>query len=224
MGSIFVRALILYIIVLIAIRLMGKREIGQLQPFELVVTIMIADLASVPMQDIGIPLLHGVIPILALLVGQLILSMINIKSGIARRIISGKPTVLISNGKIIEKKLKAQKYTMDGLLEQLRVSGYTNIADVEYAILETSGQISIIPKTESMPATKKDMNIKTEKTGYFRPVVIDGSYIEGNIEDLKISKEQVDGILKNNKLSLEDTFLFLKDENGKTYIQKKEND
>lgn len=224
MGAIFVRALILYIIVLIAIRLMGKREIGQLQPFELVVTIMIADLASVPMQDIGIPLLHGVIPILALLVGQLILSMINIKSGVARRIISGKPTVLISNGKIIEKKLKAQKYTMDGLLEQLRVSGYTNIADVEYAILETSGEISIIPKTESMPATKKDMNIKTEKAGYFRPVVIDGSYIEGNIEDLKISKEQVDGILKNNKLSLEDTFLFLKDENGKTYIQKKEND
>lgn len=224
MGAIFVRALILYIIVLIAIRLMGKREIGQLQPFELVVTIMIADLASVPMQDIGIPLLHGVIPILALLVGQLILSMINIKSGVARRIISGKPTVLISNGKIIEKKLKAQKYTMDGLLEQLRVSGYTSIADVEYAILETSGEISIIPKTESLPATKKDMNIKTEKAGYFRPVVIDGSYIEGNIEDLKISKEQVDGILKNNKLSLEDTFLFLKDENGKTYIQKKEND
>ena len=224
MGAIFVRALILYIIVLIAIRLMGKREIGQLQPFELVVTIMIADLASVPMQDIGIPLLHGVIPILALLVGQLILSMINIKSGVARRIIAGKPTVLISNGKIIEKKLKAQKYTMDGLLEQLRVSGYTSIADVEYAILETSGEISIIPKTESLPATKKDMNIKTEKAGYFRPVVIDGSYIEGNIEDLKISKEQVDGILKNNKLSLEDTFLFLKDENGKTYIQKKEND
>lgn len=224
MGAIFVRALILYIIVLIAIRLMGKREIGQLQPFELVVTIMIADLASVPMQDIGIPLVHGVIPILALLVGQLILSMINIKSGIARRIISGKPTVLISNGKILEKKLKAQKYTMDGLLEQLRVSGYTNIADVEYAILETSGEISVIPKSSSLPATKKDMNIKTEKAGYFRPVVIDGSYIEGNIDDLKISKEQIDGILKSNKLSLNDTFLLLKDENGKTYIQKKENE
>lgn len=224
MGAIFVRALILYIIVLIAIRLMGKREIGQLQPFELVVTIMIADLASVPMQDIGIPLVHGVIPILALLVGQLILSMINIKSGIARRIISGKPTVLISNGKILEKKLKAQKYTMDGLLEQLRVSGYTNIADVEYAILETSGEISVIPKSGSLPATKKDMNIKTEKAGYFRPVVIDGSYIEGNIDDLKISKEQIDGILKSNKLSLNDTFLLLKDENGKTYIQKKENE
>lgn len=224
MGAIFVRALILYIIVLIAIRLMGKREIGQLQPFELVVTIMIADLASVPMQDIGIPLVHGVIPILALLVGQLILSMINIKSGIARRIISGKPTVLISNGKILEKKLKAQKYTMDGLLEQLRVSGYTNIADVEYAILETSGEISVIPKSGSLPATKKDMNINTEKAGYFRPVVIDGSYIEGNIDDLKISKEQIDGILKSNNLSLNDTFLFLKDENGKTYIQKKENE
>lgn len=223
MGAIFVRALILYLIVLIAIRLMGKREIGQLQPFELVVTIMIADLASVPMQDIGIPLVHGVIPILALLVGQLILSAINIKSGVARRIISGQPTVLISNGKIVEKKLKAQKYTMDGLLEQLRVAGYTDINDVEYAILETSGEISIIPKSNNTPVTRKDMNIKAEKAGYFRPVVIDGSYIDANIEELGISKEQVEGIMKNNNLKLENTFLLLKDENGKTYIQKKEN-
>lgn len=223
MGAIFVRALILYLIVLIAIRLMGKREIGQLQPFELVVTIMIADLASVPMQDIGIPLVHGVIPILALLVGQLILSAINIKSGVARRIISGQPTVLISNGKIVEKKLKAQKYTMDGLLEQLRVAGYTDINDVEYAILETSGEISIIPKSSNIPVTRKDMNIKAEKAGYFRPVVIDGSYIDTNIEELGISKEQVEGIIKNNNLKLENTFLLLKDENGRIYIQKKEN-
>ncbi len=223
MGAIFVRALILYLIVLIAIRLMGKREIGQLQPFELVVTIMIADLASVPMQDIGIPLVHGVIPILALLVGQLILSAINIKSGVARRIISGQPTVLVSNGKIVEKKLKAQKYTMDGLLEQLRVAGYTDINDVEYAILETSGEISIIPKSKVMPVTREDMNVKVEKAGYFRPIVIDGSYIDANIEELGISKEQVDGIIKNNNLKLENTFLLLKDENGKTYIQEKEN-
>lgn len=223
MGAIFVRTLILYIIVLVAIRLMGKREIGQLQPFELVVTIMIADLASVPMQDIGIPLVHGIIPILALLAGQLILSTINIKSGVARRLISGKPTILISNGKILENKLRAQKYTVDGLLEQLRVAGYADINTVEYAILETSGEVSVIPKSGNAVITKKDMNIKTKKAGFLRPIVIDGSYIESNIEALGINKENVCNLLKVNKLKLQEVFLLLKDENGETYIQKKEN-
>ena len=221
MGAIFVRTLILYIIVLIAIRLMGKREIGQLQPFELVITIMIADLASVPMQDIGIPLVHGIIPILALLVGQLILSTLNLKSGTARRLISGYPTTLISHGKIDEKKLTAQKFSLDGLIEQLRVAGYSDISNVEFAILETSGEISVIPKAEKAPIIRNDLNIKTKPSGFPRPVVMDGSYIEGNIKDLGISIECVDKIMKENNLKLEETFLLLRDEYGKIFIQKK---
>ncbi len=222
MSTIFIRTLILYLIVLIAIRLMGKREVGQLQPFELVVTIMIADLASVPMQDIGIPLIHGIIPILALLVGQLLLSEVNLKSGVARKLICGKPTLLVSHGKIIEEKLKCQKYTTDGLLQQLRVSGYPDIKKVEYAILETSGEISVIPKAEEGPATKKDLNISVEPSGYPRPVVIDGAYIENNIKDLGINKECVDKIIKDNHLTLKETFLLIRDENGKFYIQRKD--
>lgn len=222
MGAVFIRALILYAVVLTAIRLMGKREIGQLQPFELVVTIMIADLASVPMQNIGIPLIQGIVPILALLVGQLILSFLNLKSGFIRRITSGKPTVLIADGKIMEDRLRSQKYTIDGLLEELRVAGYPDINDVEYAILEVSGEISVIPKPESTPATKKDMKIKVQDIGYQMPLVIDGSYVDNNIQELGMNRNAIDNILKDHNTKLKKVFLLLKDKKGNVYIQKKD--
>lgn len=223
MGAIFIRTLILYAIVLIALRLMGKREIGQLQPFELVVTIMIADLASVPMQDIGIPLIQGIVPILALLVGQIILSFFNLKSSFMRKIISGKPTVLIADGKIMEDRLKNQKYTIDGLLEELRVAGYPDINDVDYAILEVSGEISVIPKPDSLPATKKDFKIKGENVGFQMPLIIDGTYIDNNIEELGMDRNAVDDIIKEEKLNVNDILILLKDKKGRLFIQKKHN-
>ncbi|MBQ9267866.1 MAG: DUF421 domain-containing protein [Clostridia bacterium] len=222
MGAIFIRALILYAVVLIAIRLMGKREVGQLQPFELVVTIMIADLASVPMQDIGIPLIQGIVPILALLVGQLVLSFLNLKSGLIRRLISGKPTVLIANGKIMEERLRSQKYTIDGLLEELRVAGYPDIRDVEYAVLEVSGEVSVIPKAHTTPVSKSDMNIPSNNVGFQIPLVIDGSFVDNNIQELGMKREDVGKILKENQAKLEEVFLLLRDETGEIYMQKKE--
>lgn len=223
MGTIFIRTLIIYIFVLIALRLMGKREIGQLQPYELVVTIMIADLASVPMQDVSIPILQGLIPILALLVGQIIISFLNLKSGIMRRLICGKPTIMIEKGKIVEKSLKDQKYTVNGLLTQLRVAGYSNLKNIEYAILETSGAISVIPKNKAMPVTREDMNVKAEYTGFPRAYVIDGSYIHENIKVSKFSEKKIDDILKKEKVKLEDVFLLVIDENDEIFLQKKEN-
>ena len=223
MGTIFIRTLIIYIFVLIALRLMGKREIGQLQPYELVVTIMIADLASVPMQDVSIPILQGLIPILTLLVGQIIISFLNLKSGIMRRLICGKPTIMIEKGKIVEKSLKDQKYTVNGLLTQLRVAGYSNLKNIEYAILETSGAISVIPKNKAMPVTREDMNVKAEYTGFPRAYVIDGSYIHENIKVSKFSEKKIDDILKKEKVKLEDVFLLVIDENDEIFLQKKEN-
>lgn len=122
MATIFLRTVIVFIIVLIAVRLMGKREIGQLQPFELVVIIMIADVASVPMQDINIPLLQGLLPITSLLVGQLIFSYLNIKIPFFHKIFTGKPTILIKKGKILESNLRKQRYSLEGLLEQIRLA------------------------------------------------------------------------------------------------------
>lgn len=223
MGTIFIRALILYLIVLIALRLMGKREIGQLQPYELVITMMIADLASVPMQEIGIPLYHGIVPILALLASQIILSYVNIKSGWMRKIMCGEPTVLIQKGKIMEDRLKKQRYTIDGLLEELRSNGIFSLEEVEYAILETSGQISIIKKPEKSPTVKEDLNIKAQYIGYPRPLIIDGAFIDKNLEIMGVTQKEVEKYLKGQQTTYENVFILMYDENKQFFIQKKDN-
>lgn len=223
MGTIFIRALILYLVVLIALRLMGKREIGQLQPYELVITMMIADLASVPMQDIGIPIFHGIIPILALLLSQIILSYINIKSGWSRKILCGEPTVLIQKGKIMEDRLKKQRYTIDGLMEELRINGIFSLDEVEYAILETSGQISVIKKPEKSAVVKEDIKAPLIYTGYPRPLIIDGAYIDKNLDIMGVKQDEIDKYLKGQKINYEDVFILMYDENKKIFMQKKDN-
>ena len=132
----FGRALILYILVVIVMRIMGKRQIGQLQPFELVIAIMISELAAVPMQNTGIPLVYGIIPILTLLILQLLISYLSIKSIRFRALICGKPAILIEKGRIRESELRKEMYTLNDLLEQLRINNCPNVSDVEYAILE----------------------------------------------------------------------------------------
>jgi len=148
---IVVRTLILYILVVIIMRIMGKRQIGQLQPFELVIAIMISELAAVPMQDKRIPLINGIIPILTLLFAQITFSFIGLKSTRARAIICGRPSILIQNGKINEAELRKEMYSVNDLLEQLRIKNIYNIADVEFALLETNGQLSVIPKSQKGP-------------------------------------------------------------------------
>lgn len=183
----FFRAIILYIIVLIVMRLMGKREIGQLQPFELAISIMIADLAATPMTESGIPITNGIMPILGLLVMHLIISMINMKSTKAREIICGKPSLLIFRGKIDQKVLKRERFTINELEERLRDNNIFNIGDVEYAILETSGQVTVIPKPNRRPATPEDFNIEPKYEGIPYDLVIDGKVEYENLK--KIGKD-----------------------------------
>lgn len=221
MSTTFVRTLITYIIVLIAVRLMGKREIGQLQPFELVVIIIIADVASVPMENINIPLIQGIIPILGLLAGQLIFSYFNIKLPWFHKIFTGKATILIEKGKIMEENLKKQRYPLEELLEQIRVVGYPNILDVDYAILETSGEVSVIPKAEKNSVTIEDMKITKEYEGYPRIVVIEGNVIESNLFALNKDEKWLKDKLKEIKMSLEKILVMVVDESGKVYCQQK---
>jgi len=180
----FFRAIVLYIIVLIVMRLMGKREIGQLQPFELAISIMIADLAATPMAETGIPITNGIMPILGLLVMHLIISMINIKSNKAREIICGKPSMLIFRGKIDEKVLKKERFTINELEERLRDSNIFTIGDVEYAILETSGQVTVIPKPNKRPTTPEDFNLEPKYEGIPYDLVIDGKVMYKNLEKI----------------------------------------
>ena len=178
----FFRSIILYIIVLIVMRLMGKREIGQLQPFELAISIMIADLASIPMTEIGIPIFNGIIPILGLLVMHLIISVINLKSLKAREIICGKPSILISRGKIDEKVLKKERFTINELEERLRGNNVVNLGDIEYAILETSGQVTVIQKPEKRNTIPEDFNITPEYEGIPYDLVVDGKVMNKNLK------------------------------------------
>lgn len=203
---IFIRSILLYIIVLVVMRLMGKREIGQLQPFELAISIMIADLASTPMADTGIPITNGIIPILALLVMHLIISILNIKSIKAREILCGKPSILIYRGKINEKNLKKERFTINELEERLRGNNVVNIGDVEYAILETSGQITVIQKPNKRNTIPEDFGIEPEYEGIAYDLVLDGKVMYENLKvlnkDYEWLKKQVEkfGILPEQAL------------------------
>lgn len=221
MGTIFLRTIIIYTFVLIAIRLMGKREIGQLQPYELVVTIMIADVASLPMQNVSIPLVQGIVPILGLLFAQIVASVLGFKSKLIHKYISGKPSILVANGRIIEENMKKQKYTMEGLLEQIRVCGYPSLLDLDYVILETSGQISVIPKAENQAVTIKDMKLQPKYTGYTRTIILEGVLIESNLNELGKNKNWLEEQLKRFNLNIEKTLLFTSDELGNVYCQGK---
>lgn len=218
---IFLRSIVLYIIVLIVMRLMGKREIGQLQPFELAIAIMIADLAAVPMAETGIPISNGIIPILGLLVMHLIISFLNLKSMKIREILCGKPAILIYRGKIDEKVLKKERFTLNELQERLRSSNVVNLGDVEYAILETSGQVTVIQKPDKRTTTPKDFNIIPEYEGIPYDLVVDGKVMYKNLKtigkDYNWLKKQV------NKFNMEpeEALIVTFDGGSQMFCQKK---
>lgn len=219
---VFIRTLILYIIVIVAMRLMGKRQIGQLQPFELAVAIMISELASVPMQNTGIPLINGIVPILTMLAAQILISLISLKSIKARNVICGKPSFLISNGKLNEDIFRNELYTINDLLEQLRNKDIYDIADVEYAILETNGQLSVIPKGLKKAATAEDLNLNVQNIGPAIDLIIDGELIEMNLEKANMSESRLKKELKKMKIeSIEDCFFASVSSDGTLFCQAK---
>ena len=218
----FLRSIILYIIVLIVMRLMGKREIGQLQPFELAISIMIADLASIPMTDPGIPISNGIIPILGLLVMHLVISIINIKSVKARGIICGKPSLLIYRGKIDEKVLKKERFTINELQERLRGNNIVNLGDVEYAILETNGQVTVIQKPEKRNTIPEDFNITPEYEGIPYDLVVDGKIMDKNLKAIGKDREWLRKQVEKFKMRPEEALVVTFDGRGQIFCQKKD--
>lgn len=165
MPTTFLRTIILYLLVVLGLRMMGKRQVGEMQPSELVVAIMISDLASIPMQDVGIPLLSGVIPIFTLIIVEIALSQISLKNRKFRTLLTGKPSVIIHNGRILRDEMKKLRFNHDDLTEQLRIQGYVSIKDINFAILETNGQLSIIPKPQKQQASVEDVKKAVNKKG-----------------------------------------------------------
>ena len=219
---IFVRTIIIYILVLFVMRFMGKREIGQMQPFELVIAIMIADLASTPMSEIGIPILYGVIPILSLLLMHIIISIINLKSIKMREIICGKPRILIYRGKIDETAMIQENFTINELQERLRVNNVNNLGDVEFAILETSGQISVVLKPEKRALKPEDFDIKAEYEGIAYDLVIDGKIMGDNLNKINKDYNWLKTEVGKFKMKPEEALVVVLNGDGTIFCQKKE--
>ncbi|MGL4874720.1 MAG: DUF421 domain-containing protein [Clostridium sp.] len=206
MFILFIRTIILYFLVILAVRLMGKRQIGELQPYEFVITIMISDLAMLPMQDVKLPLVVGIIPILTLLLLKLILSQLQLKSQFARRLLDGEPSILIYKSKINYNALKVQQINLDELMEEIRISGFFDLEDIQYAILETNGDLSILPnpsKNTNSSTKPESHNISKTMSGIdsrddiFLPKIL---ISDGKINTNSLTRVNKDSSWIKNKL------------------------
>lgn len=199
-----VRTLFLYLLIVLAMRIMGKRQIGEMQPSELVVAIMISDLASVPMQGIDVPLLSGIVPVLTLLIGEVTMSFICLKNKTARRYITGEPSILVYKGHINEGELERLRFNLNDLIEQMRLSGYPDISKVQVAVLETNGQLSVIEKGD------------LEELPYV--LIADG---ELNKNELKRSGKDEKWLKEQLPDKIRSIFIAVLNDSGELYVQKK---
>ena len=207
----FLRAVILYLALILVIRMMGKRQIGQMEPAEFVVTMLIADLASVPMQDPAIPLLSGLIPILVVLAIELLLSVWVYGSIPVRRFFCGKPVILVQDGKLVARNMQKTRVNADELTEYLRLQGYVDITQVRYAILETSGNISILPYARFAPACAKETELPIT-------LISHGTLIRENLAASGRTRAWVEQTLQNYNCRVRDVLLLTAERSGKLYL------
>lgn len=223
MSILFIRTIITYAVVIFSLRIMGKRQIGQLQPSELVVAIMISDLATVPISDVSIPLLYGIVPIFTLVVCEILLSMVSLKSEWIRVFLSGKPQVILKNGKIIREELKRSRINVDDLMEELRVAGYFSLSDIDTVILETGGSLSVIPTSDSAQPTNKDMDIKAVQQEIPYIFVADGKVRKSELVRSGKDKKWISDVMKKQKIkSIDDIFILSEDGEGNIFVQRKD--
>jgi len=187
--TVFIRTVILYVCVVTAMRIMGKRQLGELQPSEFVIALMISELATIPIDNTDMPILHGIIPIFALVLLELICSVLVIKSERARRIITGSPVQIIKDGKLMMKRLASLRICIDDVMEQLRLAGYSSISQIDSAIIETNGQLSVVPKEEERPLTCKDMNLSPPQTHVPHTIISDGVLRRNNLDGAGVTEK-----------------------------------
>lgn len=210
----YFRTLFLYLVLIFAVRLMGKRQIGEMEPAEFVVTMLVANLAAIPMQDGAIPLYSGLVPILTVLGMELVLSGLILRSVRLRQLLCGKPVILIDNGKILQENLKSARINLDELTGQLRAKDVLDIRTVQFAILETSGDLSVFPYPKEKPASAKDAGVQA--TGQHLPVTVveDGYLSRENLERAKKDEKWLEKVLSQRNCGIQDTFLLTVDESG----------
>jgi len=222
MITLLIRCVIIYVFLTISLRMMGKRQIGELEVSELIVTFMLSELATIPISDTEVPLLNAIIPILLLLSLEGILSYLTIKLPTIKKLIYGKPNILIFEGQLSQSELKNERIELSELMCAMRQNGIASIEDVNYAILEENGKISIFPKSNAAPATPDYLNGKTEDQGIALPLIMDRRIIKENLRMRGWSRVRLEKELSDRRLTLQDVFLFSIDDCNNIYIIKKE--
>ncbi len=218
----YLRASLLYLVLILVVRLMGKRQIGEMEPMEFVVTMLVANLASVPMQDGGIPLFSGLVPILTVLGMELVLSFLSMRSIRFRRILCGKPVILMENGNIIQNNLRRTGMTLDELTSQLRQHDVLDPRTVQYAILETDGNLSVFPYPKEKPASAKDAGIQAGQQLLPITLVADGKLLADNLPIAGVDTAWVEKVLAEKQAAVENTWLLTADRQGHTIFYRKE--
>ena len=218
----YIRTIILYLILIAVIRIMGKRQVGQMEPSEFVVTMLVANLASIPMQDGGIPLFSGLVPIVTVLGVELVLSALSMKNIRLRKLLCGKPVILIENGNILQKNLQKTRITLDELIGHLREKDVLDLRSVQYAILETNGNLSVFPYPKEKPASAKEAGIQVRKQSLPVILISDGVLMDKNLAKADKDAAWVQRTLQEHQATLQETWLLTVDGEDKTVFYRKE--
>ena len=218
----YVRTILLYLVLIGVVRLMGKRQIGQMEPSEFVVTMLVANLAAIPMQDGGIPLFSGFVPIVTVLGVELVLSALSMKSVRVRKLLCGKPVILIENGNILQQNLKKTRITLDELTGHLREKDVLNLQTVQYAILETNGNLSVFPYPKEKPASAKEAGVQVKKQSLPITVISDGVLLEKNLQKAKKDGSWMQKQLRQRDATVEQTWLLTVDGEDNVVFYRKE--
>lgn len=217
----FYRTVFVYFLVLVVIRLMGKRELGQLSPFDFVVAIIIAELAVIPLEATDEPLWKSVLPLLILAALEILVSYATLFSQTLRGIICGHPQIIIKNGTILRDEMRKARYNLDELMSQLRDKGIVDTQDVEFAVLETSGKLSVIPKSQYRPVTPADLGISTPYEGLPTVLIMDGNIMKNNLKEAALDEKWLQEMLKEHELNHKKILLATLGTDGRVFINKK---
>ncbi len=220
-----IRTIILYIVIMLSLKAMGKRQIGQLQPFELVVILVISEMASIAMESINVPILSSIIPIITLTVLQITIALLSLKSEKMRRTFCGTPSIVVKNGEIMETEMRFQRMNVNDLLEQIRAKGYFDLAEIEYAIMETNGQLSVMPRADKRPLQPSDIKLTIDHEKPAVTLVLDGQLNKKHLQEMGYNEEWLGKKLKAHNINnISDIFFASIDISGNLFCQLKEKD
>ncbi len=222
MLKVIIRTVIMYVFVSIGVRLMGKRQIGDMQPTELVVTLLISEIAAIPLQDLSQPVSVGLVAIFMLVFLEIIASVVIMKNLRLRRVLSGKSVVIIADGKINQKAMKSVRMTVFDLVEMLRMQGIFELEDIESAVLEINGNLSVRQKPSRAPVTAEDLGLRPADGGLPMTVISDGTVIDASLKFLGKTRDDLNGLLREQGLNVGEIFLMTLNRKSESVIVKKE--